>query len=464
MISIVLYLLVSCGVSTSKNKIIIHEKATQRNDLSQLMWWKNMHDPILTKFINQALDRNNQILAAKETIVQAQALLKGAYVAWLPTVNLTDNHFFLKGWDTHSNPQGALAQIPTMGSLSDLDIKGHYTGFVPDYSLNILENINNAKLAKASLATQKAMYQSTRLSIISQTAGSYFTLLGQKQQLEEQQQMIRHMHKLHQLETVRYTSGASDYSVLADLDQELYKYQASLASIENSIRQVENTLQLLINHDPGPVITDNSLNRLSTKNIIPAHLSSQVLQNRPDIMIAKEQLNKADAHLGLSYASFFPQLSLTGLLGGSSIELIHLLKLTTGLGVAQLAARMPILNGALYQQIQASKAGVKAEYYNYLQTVRAALVDVDNRLTKQQKSNQAYRNQLDALNASMRAYSLILARYKAGLQDRRAVIHSLINVDQAKINLTLAKMDYLNSIVALYQALAGGYQNKNDII
>jgi len=199
-----------------------------------------------------------------------------------------------------------------------------------------------------------------------------------------------------------------------------------------------------------------------THSLIPARLPAQILENRPDLMIAKENLVMSDAHLGLAYARFFPQISLTGLLGGSSVELVHLLKLTTGLGIAQLAAMMPIFNGVLYQQIQSAKAGVKAEYYNYIHQLRAALVDVDSSLNKYKKTTEAYRYQLQAYNAAQRGYRILSTRYKVGFQDRRVARNAQFTVDHAKITLIQAKMEQLNALVAAYQALAGGYKGSDD--
>ena len=421
--------------STPQNKFLATQTTTIAEvNLSQVLWWRKMHDPVLNDLITRALKNNNQILAAQANVLQAQAQLKAAYNAWLPTVNASANGFLLKGWDTNLNPQGPLAN-PALGAVNGIRINGGYAGFVPSYSLNILENISNTRLTKAFVALQKATYMSLRLSIISQTAGAYFTLIGQKQQLIEQENLIGDLNKLRHLEAIRYKDGASDYSALANIDQEVANNRALIATLQSSITQVENTLQLLTSREPGPVVTHKTLDSLNTKNLIPARLPAQILENRPDLMIAKENLVMSDAHLGLAYARFFPQISLTGLLGGSSVELVHLLKLTTGLGIAQLAAMMPIFNGVLYQQIQAAKAGVKAEYYNYIHQLRSALVDVDSSLNKYQKTTEAYRYQLQAYNAAQRGYRILSTRYKAGFQDRRVARNAQITVDHAKITL-----------------------------
>lgn len=453
----IMLLLVGCNNTTVDKNFA---PSPSKNNLSQVMWWRSMHDPVLNTLITRALNNNNQVLAAQANIMQAQAQLKAAHNAWLPTLNGNANAFGGKGWDTRIQPEGSLSQTTLFNHIDNLNIKGFYAGFVPNYSLNLLENINNTKLAKASLEEQKAFYNATRLSIISQTAGAYFSLLGYKEQLAEQKQLIQHLKKLRELENVRYKGGANDYSNLATVDQQIADNQAYTASIETSIVQTQNALQLLTNHAPGSILIHKTLDSVVTQKIIPIKLSAQVLQSRPDIMISREQLNRADANLGLSYSRLFPQFSLTGLLGGSSVELVHLLKLSTGLGVAQLSALVPLFNGVNYQQIQAAKSGVKAAYYNYLHTVLAALVDVDNNLTHYQKSKEYCQNQLQAYKASLRAYRIQQSRYKNGYQDCRGVINASLTADKARINFILAKMEQLNSLVLVYQSVGGGYQAK----
>lgn len=429
-----------------------------QQDLSQIMWWKKMRDPQLNHLIAEALASNNQVQTANANILQAQAKLMQARFAWLPTLGVAGNGFVGGGWDSDFSPQGALAKSPVLSKMGSIHFRGYYSGFVPSYSLNILANINNNKLALASLDMQRAVYQSTRLSVISQISGAYFMLLGQKEQLREQLQLIHDLKTVRRLESIRYKDGASDLSIVTSLDQQIVNSEAYLSSIENSISQVENAIQLLLNHDPGSVITNKHINTLSVRGLIPPSLPSTVLQNRPDIMMAAENLKMSEASLGLAYSNFFPAISLTGLLGGASMELSHLLTLSTSLWVAEAAASMPLLNGAVYKQIDASKAAYSAAYFSYIQTVKSAFADVDNSLTNQQKMNDMYANKLKALKAAKRAYALALARYKAGAKDSRDVANAEINVDYAKLDLNQAKMQQLDSIVEVYQALAGGYK------
>ncbi|MDP3559511.1 MAG: TolC family protein [Legionellaceae bacterium] len=430
----------------------------QAEDLRRMSWWKKMHDPVLDRLIQEALANNNQIQAAQANILQAQAQLQAARFAWLPTLGATGGGVVGGGWDSDFTSERPALQNLGLTRTGNIHFKGYYTGFVPKYTLNILQNIEQEKFAKASLEVQKATYQSVKLSVIGQVSGSYFMLLGQKEQLRLQAQLIRDLKKVRQLEGVRFKDGASDNATVLSFDRQIASNEANMPTTENSIAQTENAIQLLLNRNPAPIVTHGDINRLSVRGLIPANVPSAVLKNRPDLMIAQENLKMSEANVGLAYAAFFPTIPITGLLGRSSFELSHLLKLSTALWFVDASASMPLLNGMNYAQIKAAKAGFQAAFYTYLQTLKSVFADVDNSLTNQQKMNKAYEYQLKALQASQNAYRLAVARYKAGAKDYRDVANAQVSVDSAQLTFNLAKMQQLDAIVQVYQALAGGYE------
>src|SRR3990167_3280918 len=470
MISIFILLLSGCTtlphepevqLSLRKSNKVGIKTSNHHADFSQILWWEKMHDRILNQLIQQALANNNQIQTARANSLQAQAKLKEARFAWLPTLSANGRGLVGGGWSTEFTPKGALAQSNALSSIGNLRFRGYFGGFVPNYSLNIVQNIQNDKLAKASLNMQHAAYQSARLSIISQVSGAYFMLLGQHEQFKVQTQLINDLHQMRQLEWVRYQEGASDLSTITDLDQQIANYQANLTTIENSMSEIENSIQVLLNQNPGPLVKHGNINTLSVHGLVPANLPSTILKHHPDIIMAKENLNISESNLGIAYSNYFPILSLTGLLGGSSVELAHLVSLSTGLWVAQAAASLPVLNGVSYEQINEAKAGYYAAYYTYVQTLKTAFANVDNSLTNQQKMNMAYQDKSRALEAAQTNYALAIARYKAGAKDYRDVANAKLTVDAAKLDQTLAKMQQLYSIVQVYQSLAGGYKARD---
>lgn len=431
----------------------------QGKDFSHDAWWKKLHDPVLNQLIHLALIHNNQIKNAHANVLQARAKLKEAHFAWLPTLNASLNGIAGGGWDSNMKPVGHPSPLTAaFSNIGAIHFRGYYTGFVPQYSLNFLQTWQKEKYARASLAVQCATYQSTRLSVISQVTGSYFMLLGQKQQLQEQLQLLHDIKAMRALESARYHHGISDLSTVISYDKQIANYQANITTVKNSIAQNENALQVLINRNPASMLTKKNINQISVTKLIPQRLSSSVLKNRPDVITARANLKMTEANLGIAYSNFFPQINLTGILGAASFELSHLLSLSTGLWVAEGIASVPAFNGVYYTQIKEAKAGYYAAYYNYLQTLRSVFADVDNSLTNQQQVNAAYLRQSQALHAADRSYQLSLARYRAGTKDYREVINAAITRDNARLDLNQAKMQQLDGIVTVYQAVAGGYK------
>lgn len=435
----------------------------QGKDFSEDAWWKKLHDPVLDQLIHLALLHNNQIKNANANVLQARAQLREAHFAWLPTLNASLNGIAGGGWDSNVKPVGNPTPLTAaFNNIGSIHFRGYYTGFVPQYSLNFLQTWQKEKYATASLSMQCATYQSTRLSVISQVVGTYFMILGQKQQLQEQLQLLKDIKTMRTLESVRYRHGASDLSTVISYDKQIANYQANISTIKNSIVQNENALQVLLNKNPDSLLTKKNINQFSITSLIPRHLPSSVLKNRPDVITARSNLRMTEANLGIAYSNFFPQINLTGLLGAASFELSHILSLSTGLWIAEGIASVPALNGVYYAQIKEAKAGYYAAYYNYLNTLRSVFAEVDNSLTNQQQVNAIYQQQQQAFRASNRSYQLSLARYRAGTRDYREVINAAITRDNALLDLTQAKIQQLDAIVTVYQALAGGYKFSNN--
>lgn len=442
-----LFGLMGCRAHTE----ILTETQPQKSiaNKNQGHWWQAMHSPKLNQSIEQALKNNNQILSAKSNIVKAQALLKAAHNTWLPALGVNAGQFAVDGFDGKQTLPANLAPLNT----GDIHAHGHYAGFVPDYSLNVLNNVSTVSAAKASLALQQGYYQSVRLNVISQTSGAYLTLLGLQQQYREQTALVKHLEALCHLEAIRHRDGAGDVLTIATTIQDIEQAKSSLLSVQSSMAQTENALNLLMNQNLGKASTDKTLNELPNIKGIKNNISAESLGKRPDLMIAKATLQQAIAEKNLAYSAFFPSISLTGMLGTISAEFSHLVGLSTGIGLAQLAASIPLFNGVAYQNIQAAKAGVDVAYYAYLQAVMAALVDVHDNMTQYQNLTAAVHNQTNALFAAKKAYQVHVVKHKVGAEDYRAVLQAAVVLDKAKISRTVAKLEQLNSLVMVNQAL-----------
>lgn len=438
---------------------------SSNSDLSQLQWWKKVNDPVLNQLIETALANNNQIQVAQGNIMQAQAKLRAAKYAWIPTLNAGGGAFTGNTWATTFTPQGTLASTPgiTNGSMANTGFNGLYGSFIPSYSFNVFANISQEKLAKASLDMQKASYNATRLAVISQVTGSYFMLLGQRKQLALQEQMIADNTELRKLQMVSVKNGASDMSQIALTDQKIAAAQAQIPAIKNAISQTENALQVLLNKNPGPIVSNGDIDKLNIEGVVPANLPSAVLKNRPDILMAEDNLRIANANIGLANSMFFPTISLTGFIGGASEALQNLFSLGTGFWVAQAAASMPILNASSFEEVKAAKGGYYVAYYNYMQTVKTAFSDVDNSLTNKLNMDLAYNATKKSYDAANEYYRLSQVKYSVGAKDLNDVVNAKLNLDTAAQNLNQARLQQLDAIVTVYQSLAGGYAAESEL-
>ncbi|MFJ1268545.1 TolC family protein [Legionella lytica] len=463
--TVVSILLTGCCKDCKVNEQVSYPKSTRsgikyvpdKTELNRVAWWNKMKDPQLTQLIVQALRSNDSIKGSYATIEQAQAQLKAAQYAWIPTFDASASGFTGGTWNPHITPSSQLANNPFFANFPRPRFRGYYAGFAPSYTVNALSNISNVNSAKASLAIQQAQMQSTKLSIISQMSGAYLMLLSQREQLAVERVLTDELKKLRQLEQVRFRKGASDLETLTSIDQQLAQEETRIPQIEGVIAQSENTIQLLLNQNPGPVQTQRSLLALKIKHLIPQQLPSSVLKNRPDIMIATNNVKMSYAQIGGTYAEFFPTISLTGLVGKASLDLTNLLKISTNLWVAQAVASMKVFNPSAYQNIKAAKAGFKTTYYTYLETLRGAFADVDDALTNEHKNRLAYLQTKKGYRAAQRSYSLALTQYKSGAKDYRTVSNAKINLQRSKLSLIQAKAQLLDGIVQVYTAVAGGY-------
>lgn len=426
-------------------------------DFRATAWWTNLHDPLLNNLIAEALATNNSVKSAYAAIDQAKAQLKAAQYAWIPTLDASFNGFGGRTWNTDITPLSPALRTPFISNLSNLRFKGYYTGFVPSYTFNIVNNIYNTRSAKASLAMQKAQMQSVKLSVISQVSGTYFMLLSQREQLATEKALVQDLKKLLALEKIRFKKGASNIETVTSLDQQAAQEMAKIPPIENVIAQSENTIRLLLNKQPGVIRSANTFYKLQPHRLIPKSLPSSVLKNRPDIKLALDDLRVAAAQVGVAYSAFFPTIALNSLVGGASVDLSHLLTLSSNVWVAQAAASTKLFNAASYQAVKGAKAAYKSRYFDYLNTLYTAFADVDNALTNEQKNRLALLQNEKAYEAARQSYSLALTQYKAGATDYRKVLNAKINLEQNRLQVIQAKAQLLDALVQVYSAVAGGY-------
>lgn len=408
----------------------------ESTNLPEIAWWTRFNDAQLNYLIESALKNNNNIQVAVGNVQAAAGLLKQIEYSWIPNISA------LAGYSNNA---------------TNFINPGYVAGFLPNYSLNIFQLISSTKFAKANLSAVKAAKDTVRLTVISQTSGGYFAYLGQDYLLTLQKQLVVDLAELLRLGKIQYDKGLISLYTLQSYEQQYEQAEAQVPILQNNVVAAQNSLRLLLNQNPGEIKRGAKFMAIKGNGIIPVDLPSGVLRNRPDVQQSEQQLIAANANIGVAISTFFPTISLTGAGGYSSSQLQQLFTPGNDFWNERIAATMPILSFSTYGQIEQAKGGYYAAYYSYIQTVRSAFAAVDNDLSAHDKFAKSLANQFRNYDSSKVAYDLASVSYGKGLYSLPTLLTNRVTMDNAAILLAQSKLAQLNTIVQLYQDLAGGY-------
>ena len=421
-------------------------------DISSVAWWTQFNDVQLNNLIKDALKNNNNIQQAVGNIIQAKGYLEQVKYSWIPTLSSNQGYSSSNSFSSQLNNQTASA---TIGGNT-----GYSVGLIPSYSLNVLQLLRTQEAAKASLMQVRYTKNALRLTVLSQIVGSYFTLIQQKYLLDLQNHLVQENLDIYNLANQQYKEN---YISLFTLQNYYQIYEASKAQIpilENNITQTENAIQVLINKSPAKVITGSKFENISTSGIIPVNLPSSVLKFRPDVMAAEEQLIVANANIGVATSFYFPTLSLTTGVGSATTTLTNLFQGTDSFWQIKSFVNLPFAFSQ-FGQIKSAKGAYYSAYYNYANTIRIALQQVDTGLSAHQTLSDNYKDLLSFYESVKVSYNLSVESFTQGYYNKLQELTVKVQLDNASISLANAKLQQLQSIVNLYQALAGGYNVNN---
>lgn len=422
-------------------------------DLPDTAWWDKFHDPVLNSLITQALKNNPSVQQSIGNIIQAQGQLEQVQMGWVPTLTLSPGGSTSGAFSNNLNSTTSSA---TAGGNT-----GYQVNLIPNYTLNIFQLMRQIEAANANLLSAQYTKDAMRLTILSQVANSYFTLSEQNYQLDIQKQLVADTGRLYDLAQKQYKDG---YISLLSLQTYLQNYQSAKAQIpitQNNIVASENALQVLINRNPGPIMLGSKFNDIPMEGIIPANIPSTVLRQRPDVVSAEQQLVAANANIGVATANFFPVINLTGGVGTASNGLNGLFATDNDFWQVKGSAAFPLINLSAFGTIKTAKGAYYTAYYNYINTIRTAFEQVDNGLSAHDKLTASYKEQAKVYDSTVVAYKLGVANFNDGLYNELQELNYKVSVDNEAITLANIKLQQLQAIVSLYQALAGGYNIKN---
>jgi len=409
---------------------------------------KVFREPELQQLIRTALENNYDIRIAAKRVLEQQAQLRITRSQLFPSVNVGGTGI---GADLPSSLGSGLPSGATVAGSFNIS-----AAWTPDF-WGLYRRQSEA--ARAQLLAQTWAQRAVRMTLVQQVASAYFQLRALDAQLEIATETLKTRQESVQLTKTLESGGSVPLSDLREAEELQYTASAQIPQLEEQIQQQENGLRLLLGQDPGPVphIDPNALN--PPPQNLPVGLPSRLLERRPDILQAEQQLVAANAQIGVARAQFFPQLSISGSagVGGDSLSSIFDpdSKLIYGIGTLT----QPIFQGGkLRGQLQLSQREKEEMVLNYQKTIAGAFRDVSNALIAVNKQRAAREQQEKLVAAARDATQLARVRYQGGATSYLEVLTTDSNLFSAQLNLVNTQQGEALSLVQLYGALGGGWQ------
>ena len=405
---------------------------------ADLAWQDFFADAPLKKLIEIALTNNRDLQVAALNISKAQAQYQIQRAAQFPSVN------------------GALAAQRQAKTTDVYSLGVGITSFELDF-FGRIQSLKEATLAQY-LSTEESR-KTVQISLIAAVANTYLSMLADEQLLALTRETLGTREQSFKLSKLRFDNG-----VTSELDLRLAQglvegARANLAQLQRQRAQDENALVLLLGQSlPADLPAGGQLGTQSQLlKDIPVGLPSDLLNRRPDIRAAEQQLLSANANIGAARAAFFPRISLTASVGKVSSELGNLLSGGTGWAFAPQLI-VPIFNmGANQANLVAAKITRQITVAQYEKAIQTAFREVADALAGTATLGEQYRATQAQVDAAQASYKLSDLRYGGGVASYLDLLdaqRSLFVAQQAAIQVQLAQ---LQNQVTLYKALGGGW-------
>ena len=418
------------------------------------LWWKQFQDPVLDQLIAEALAHNTNVQIAAANVEQAAAALTQTRSQFFPAVG-----YGAGAQRERAREPAFAAQIPNYPNPSS----AYQAALQASWEIDLWGRIRRqSEAAYANVLATDDARRGVILSLVASVANSYLQLRGLDAQLDVAKKTLQTYKESVDLFTLQFQYGQVSMMNVAQAQSQYETAAVQIPLLESQIAQTQNSLAVLIGRDPGPILRGKSVYELQLPQV-PAGVPSQLLERRPDLLQAEQQLIAANAQIGAAKALYFPTISLTGAFGSASSDLSKLFSGPAGVWSYAGTLAGPIFSfGAVSGQVAQAEAAQNAALLNYQLSIRNAFADVDNALV----ANQKLREQLDAqvkLVAALKQYSdLARLQYDGGYTSYSTVLQAEQALFPAELSLASIRAQVFGSSVNLYKAMGGGWVTQAD--
>lgn len=406
--------------------------------IGDITWQEMFSDPQLQALIAQALENNTDLQSAQWRVKEAEATLKSARLAYLPSFNFA--------------PQGSISSFDNANTTKTYSIP-----VTASWQIDIFGGITNAKRKAKALYLQSREYeQAVKTQLIASVANLYYTLLMLDSQYEVTGETARKREETVRTMRAMKDAGMTNEAGVAQYEGSYYAIEASLHDLEYSIREAENSLCSVLGLAPQE-ITRGSLDNQQLPQELAVGVPVQMLSNRPDVRNAEYSLMQSFYATNAARSALYPSITLSGSAGWTNNAGIKEMNPGKLLLSAAGSLLQPIFNaGANRANLKIAKAQQEEAKLSFRQTLLNAGAEVNNALTQCQSARaktDLRAKQIEALTRAVESTELLMEHSSTTYLEVLTAQQSLLSAQLSQIT---DRFDEIQGIVNLYQALGGG--------
>jgi len=426
----------------------------ESSSLADLKWFEVFKDEKLQDLVRTALVQNYDLRDAVARVDAARANLgitrSDQYPNLAASADITT---------ARTSRNGALP-LPAAIVHSQNRTFGSASLNLLSFELDIWGRLRRAtEAARANLLSAEENRKAVITTLVSDVTTDYFDLRELDSEFDISRRTLATRQASLTLIKMRQNGGVATLLELRQGEELVYTASETIPTLQQQIEQTENAINLLLGNSPAGIARGQSLTEQELPPDVPAGMPSALLERRPDIRAAEGNLMAANAQIGVAKAAYFPQISLSGFLGGQSNQLSSLFSKPNGAWSFVPQVTQPIFTaGRLKSNVKLAEALHESALVEYEKTIQTAFTEVSDALIAHQRVRES-RIQQELLVAALQDRTrLAYVRYRGGVDTLLNALDADRDQFQGELNLAQLRRNELLSVVQLYKALGGGWQ------
>jgi multidrug efflux system outer membrane protein len=418
-------------------------------EVANIKWWEQFGDPALNELVETALRDNRDLRIAAARVDQFIGALQSTGSQLYPQI----------GYGAEaSRARASAVGVPPLPPGADRYFSLYQASLGASWQLDLFGRVRRqTEAAQAQVYASEQGQRGVVLSLVSAVATSYIALRGLDRQLEVAQATARNFQVTLRIFELRFKAGLVAKTELTQIRSQVQQALAAIPAFEQAIAAQENLISILLGRNPGPIARGKTIDELVAP-LIPADLPAALLQRRPDILQAEQNLVAANANIGAARALYYPDLSLNAALATTSTAFSKLFTGPASAGLIGASVTGPIFTfGGIEGQVASAEAGERLALAFYQQTVLNAFRETNDALTGSQKKLQEFDLQLERVVALREFARLSKLRFDRGVSGYLEVLvaeNELFAAELASVGLLASRYAQL---INVYQAMGGGW-------